>query len=142
MTNTQIKMETNKAVVAEVENFIKNFDGARDSFLNGNCYYFALILDERFWTFYSTNIAYNQIDNHFATVVFVEYADGTNTPLLFDASGCIGPMTERWKIWQEYCLEEPYDGARVYRDCIWKMSEKEWMKLKPVFRERPWMPTM
>lgn len=142
MTNTQIKMETNKAVVADIENFIKNFDGARDSFLNGNCYYFALILDERFWNFYNTNIAYNQIDNHFATVVFVEYADGTNTPLLFDASGCIGPMTERWKIWQEYCLEEPYDGARVYRDCIWKMSEEEWMKLKPVFRERPWMPTM
>ena len=141
MTNAQIKMETNKAVVAEVENFIKNFDGARDSFLNGNCYYFALILDERFWNFYSTNIAYNQIDNHFAMVVFIKYADGTNTPLLFDASGCIGPMTEQWKIWQEYCLEEPYDGARVYRDCIWKMSEEEWIKLKPAFRERPWMPT-
>ena len=142
MTNAQIKMETNKAVVAEVENFIKNFDGARDSFLNGNCYYFALILDERFWTFYNTNIAYNQIDNHFATVVFVKYADGTNTPLLFDASGCIGPMTEQWKIWQEYCLEEPYDGARVYRDCIWKMPEEEWMKLKPSFRKRPWMTTI
>lgn len=141
MTETQKKMKTNRTIAAEIEKFIWNFDGTQESFLNGNCYWFARILKERFWLFYDVDIAYNQIENHFAMVVAIHYDDETTGRFLFDALGLIDPMVEGdgWEIWSEYCQHEPLDAARVYRDCIWKMPEEEWLKLKPLYREKPWL---
>ena len=134
-------MKTNRTIAAEIEKFIWNFDGTQESFLNGNCYWFARILKERFWLFYDVDIAYNQIENHFAMVVAIHYDDETTGRFLFDALGLIDPMVEGdgWEIWSEYCQHEPLDAARVYRDCIWKMPEEEWLKLKPLYREKPWL---
>lgn len=141
MTDTQIKMMKNKEVVTDIEDFIKNFNGTQDNFLNGNCYWFAVILIERFRFFYKVDIAYNQIQNHFAMVVTIYYSDKTTNQFLFDASGLIGPMVEGdgWKLWREYYSYEPTDAARVYRDCIWKMSEEKWSKLKRFYKKEPWM---
>lgn len=122
-------------LIEEVEGFINTFDGARDNFLNGNCYWFAEILAERFWRFYMVDIVYNQVANHFAAQFLDEE---TMTYLLFDASGYLGKKTNHWRRWDEYVSYEPYDAARVYKDCVWHMSDKKWEKLKGPAKAEPW----
>lgn len=136
MTVSQKKMLEYQNVVKDVEEFITYFDGTQDNFLNGNCYWFANLLSERFWQFYPVcRVVYNQVDNHFAAMIRLE----DDTTFLFDASGYLGPCDrEKWSLWDEYERNEPLDAARVWRDCIWHMSEEEWKKLPPRAREAPW----
>lgn len=135
MTESQKKMMANKAIVEDVENFVSSFDGARDNFLHGNCFWFAHILEERFWRFYpEVEIMYNQIDNHFAIAISANEAT-----FLFDASGYIGPWDSNdWMRWNNYMKVEPLDAARVYRDCIWHMRDTEWEELGPKTQKEPW----
>ena len=136
MTVSQKKMLEYQNVVKDVEEFITYFDGTQDNFLNGNCYWFAVILNERLWQFYPLcRIVYNQVDNHFAIMIRLE----DDTTFLFDASGYIGHYDkDKWVLFDDYQRNEPLDAARVWRDCIWHMSEEEWKALPQKAREAPW----
>ena len=139
MTEAQKRMIEYQNLVEDVEEFITYFDGTQDNFLHGNCYWFALILETRFWNFYpEVDLMYNQVDNHFAVMI------STNdvAAFLFDASGCIGRYHEddpQWQRWYKYRAIEPLDAARVYRDCIWHISEEEWEQLPQKAKETPWL---
>lgn len=89
--------------------FIKNFSGAKDTFLYGCCYWFAVILKERF----HGEIYYNEIINHFT----MKYGCR-----LYDVSG---DVTEKHlkdsRSWDTF---EQYDSllfGRIKRDCILKI---------------------
>ena len=74
-------------------------------FTCGNCYYFAVILKERFKT---GEIFYLPIENH-----FVWKYDG----VLFDIRG-EHSTNERAYSWEEYKKIEPLVAKRIKRDCI------------------------
>ena len=124
-----LKADFYKNLRLEVEEFISHFHDCRNSFLNGNCYWFARVLQERFKPWYSADIMYNQIDNHFACRI---------DTLLFDANGIVNANLKNWVLWAGYLLNEPLDAARVYRDCIWQMPEEEWDKLPNTYKNAPW----
>ena len=76
------------------------------NWLNGNCYYFALILKNRF----NGTIFYDVIDGHFATQI-----DG----LKYDWNGIV--KEEGNHIYIEWDKFEEYDRLqkqRIIRDCI------------------------
>ena len=142
MTEAQERIVKYKNLVKDVEEFITYFDGTQDNFLYGNCYWFATILKARFQNFYpDVDIVYNQIDNHFAVMI----APDSIVAFLFDASGYIGRYWEdgydnsHWQRWDTYRTIEPLDAARVYRDCVWHMSEEEWERLPLKIKEKPWI---
>ena len=79
-----------------------------DIFMSGNCYYFALILKERF---YGT-IYYLPIANHFVCKIDKDYYDITGK----------AAMQETPYRWDEYCITNKKHAARVTRDCIKLLS--------------------
>lgn len=95
----------------EILNFIKNFNGAENVFLNGCCYWFAFILLSRF----GGEIKYFEILNHFVTNI---------NGRLYDISG---DVTEKYKdeIIKKWEDVEDYDPSlfnRIVRDCILKKN--------------------
>lgn len=74
-------------------------------FTCGNCYYFAVILKERFKV---GDICYLPIENH-----FVWKYDG----VLFDIKG-EHSTSEKVYSWEEYKKIEPIGAKRIERDCI------------------------
>ena len=90
-----------------IQNFINLFDSSRDLFLNGMCYYFAVILKERF----GGKIYYSLSDNHFVTKI----GDG-----LYDASGDVTYYYPKTVAWDEYIEIDPIHADRIIRDCIMK----------------------
>ena len=111
---------------------------ARDNFLNGNCYWYARILQERFSPWSATKIMYNPIENHFSCRLMV----AANEFYLVDARGIFATSSssclENWIPWDQYIKDEPLDAARVYRDCIWHLDESQWEALPQSFRSEPW----
>ena len=99
--------------------FIEDFkamhkEEIEDLFLNGYCYYFAIILHERFGR---GLIMYIPIYNHFC------YKIDEN---LYDISGKIKDE-EKIKLavyWERYKNEEYLDSERIIRDCICKIPSK------------------
>ena len=96
----------------EVESFIQEFKKLHsaeleDSFLNGNCYWFAYILKSRFGT---GSIIYCQIDNHFLYKLSESY---------YDIRGKVHPPQDATD-WIQYMIDEPLDASRVLRDCVYK----------------------
>ena len=90
----------------EVLEFINRRFPGDSSWLNGNCYYFALILKDRFP---DGEIFYDVIDGHF---VF-EYNDN-----LYDYSGITaqdGGYLVQWSIFDKY---DSLQKSRIIRDCI------------------------
>ena len=90
--------------------FIRQFKNAEETFLNGCCYWFAFILQERF----GGTMMYEPVENH-----FVQEIGGR----LYDISG---DVTEKYKN-SEYLMfwsdMEQYDCLlykRIVRDCIKK----------------------
>ena len=86
-----------------VLNFIKTRFPNKDHWLDGNCYYFSVILKERF----GGTILYDVIDGHFVTEI---------CGVKYDWSGIVkdGYFVE----WDRF---SDYDGAqmkRIIRDCI------------------------
>lgn len=126
--------ELTRRVIFAVDEFNTYFDGCEDSFLFGNCYWYARILQERFSAWFPTEIMYNQVANHFCcrmkTAAGYFYAD---------ASGVFATgQPDGWVLWKDYITVEPLDAARVYRDCIWHLDEEEWEELPQSFRDVPW----
>lgn len=82
-----------------------------DVFMNGYCYYFAIILDERY--FHSGTIMYIPIYNHFCYKI---YGD------LYDITGLI-KNEEYIKLatpWEDYQKKDYLETSRLYMDCILK----------------------
>lgn len=108
-----------QAMIDEVSVFIQSFDGGRDNFLHGNCYWFARILYTRFAPFYHCEIMYHPIENHFAILI---------QNILFDASGKLSDKYpyKGWTKWSAYLREEPIGAQRVIRDCAWHIDPDDW----------------
>ena len=64
----------------EVLAFIKHFEGARETFLHGCCYWFAHILSERFWLRENVVILYEPVEGHFITQIGERYYAGRHAP--------------------------------------------------------------
>ena len=99
----------------DILNFIKHFqnEGTIKTFTQGCCYWFAKILDERFnFDLPEDGIYYNEIDNHFATVI--------NAVDLYDITGYLGDIRELegWEHWQEFMYKDSLLTERIFRDCI------------------------
>ena len=74
---------------------------------NGNCYYFALILKDRFP---ESRIVYDVIYGHF----FVEYKGK-----YYDHSGEIAHLGGAYAVyWDEFDKYDPLVKQRIIRDCI------------------------
>ena len=93
------------------------FKGHKKFYLEGFCYYFAVILRERFSTDYDsqgkkfeTAIWYNPVRNHFACSI---------NGYLFDANGRIA-LDKDWYAWEVYRKMDPLDSSRTLRYCIYK----------------------
>ena len=116
-----------------VNQFNSQFSDCRDNFLYGNCYWYARILQERFRPWFNTTLMYNPIDNHFCcrfnTKVGVFYVD---------ASGIAASGSDEWQTWAQYIHTEPLGAARIYRDCIWHLTEDQWNNLPSDFKNSPW----
>lgn len=93
-----------------VVDFITHFQnlGTIDIFTNGCCYWFAVILKERF----QGTIMYNPIDNHFATLI---------NGFLYDITGQISK--KGWKEWDEYKKLDELETERIYKYCIAKTED-------------------
>lgn len=90
--------------------FIGLFAKTKETFLNGLCYWFALILSERF----QGRIIYIAVDSHFVTEI-----NGN----LYDVRGnvtdeCYGKELFNWNNYQKI---DPSHYARVVRDCVKKV---------------------
>lgn len=75
-----------------------------ESFSCGNCYYFAVILKERF----GGEICYIPVNNHFVCQIEHNYYD------------IKGKVTTKEKVytWDKYKIYEPLDSHHVIRDCL------------------------
>ena len=100
----------------EVLEFIENFKKSHpeeiiDLFTNGYCYYFAIILDERF--FKHGIIMYIPVYNHFCYKICNK---------LYDINGEISDpdMIKEAISWKCYIRKEPAGSYRIIRDSILK----------------------
>ena len=99
----------------EILSFIKHFTAhgpdVIDCFSNGNCYWFAQILQKRFQK-YNAYIVYSPVDNHFATVIKNK---------IYDITGAIDDLDilcTNWRVWKTYYAFDPAHARRLRRDCI------------------------
>lgn len=102
----------------KVLDFISKFqnDGTIKTFTEGCCYWFAIILCERFnMSGNTTSIVFNPISGHFAANI-----DGN----MYDVTGEI-PQSDEWTSWDKWLKEEPVYGETVIRDCIYKYKEPQ-----------------
>ena len=86
-----------------VLDFIRNFKGSEDTFLNGCCYWFAFILCNRFP---EAVMMYDPVINHFVTQI-----DGR----LYDITG---EVTQEYKVvrWDTY--PDELEKQRIEKYCI------------------------
>lgn len=103
----------------KIINFINKFFcrapiSDRSIFLNGNCYWFAVILKERFKDYLPT-IWYDTINNHFYTEI---------KGILYDAHplGAYIPSApinyDSFYIWGDYKKFDPTHAKRIEAQCI------------------------
>lgn len=105
-------------LLEDVQHFIDEFkkshkEEIEDLFSNGYCYYFAHILDERFYK--GGTIMYIPVYNHFCYSIYGKLYDIT------------GEITDQEKIdlaepWDSYRRHEPLESQRIFRDCILKIT--------------------
>lgn len=89
----------------EILRFIKSRFNIDCNWTTGNCYYFALILKDRF----SGKIFYDVINGHFLTLIGSEYYDFTGKVNIEDK------VLIEWDNFDEYDLEQK---KRIIRDCL------------------------
>lgn len=98
----------------EVEQFISNFkfdykEEIEVVFTEGNCYYFAVILRERF----NGTIYYLPIDNHFVCKIADDFYDITGKLTLSES-----PVN-----WEDLEQQDSAHYKRIVRDCIMKLQQ-------------------
>lgn len=90
--------------------FISKFNKAEplgEAFVNGKCYWFAKILEERF-KYERPSIMYNPISGHFTTRIKGRF---------YDINGDVTAENERNSfMWDK--LDDPEWKSRIERDCI------------------------
>ena len=84
-------------------NFIKQFESAKHMFLNGKCYWFAVILRERF----NGKLYYNPIMNHWACLINNE---------LYDVTGMI--VNTCYEPWPDCVADDTLLYHRLINQCI------------------------
>ncbi len=89
----------------EIEEFINRRFQNKDNWLSGNCYYFALILKERF----NGEIYYDPIDGHFMCLI-----DG----FFYDWTGKLNIEKERLIEWSTYSAADCLHYLHIKEDCI------------------------
>ena len=98
-----------KFSVKEILDFIRGFDKAKETFLNGECFWFAYILSGRFMG----RIYYNALDNHFATSIKLENGEYA----LFDVTGMV-KSSEGFVEWVHYDSIDSTHYYRILRDSV------------------------
>lgn len=93
----------------EIIDFIEEFkykykEEIEDVFSNGYCYFFAIMLKERF----GGEIVYDPIQNHFALCRNLKKYD------------IIGYTNGHFENWESYQEKELLDTERIYKNCIYK----------------------
>ena len=93
-----------------ISNYKNTKEYIESAFMNGNCYWFAFILQNVF----NGEICYLAIEGHFICKIEDEY---------YDINGCIddsyGYRFDAVYKWKEYCEIEPLNSARIIRDSIY-----------------------
>lgn len=106
-----------------IEEFVKHFSKAKETFTNGCCYWFAFILAERF----NGEIFYNPKENHFACGIQEDnpfpWIDGSAWSL-YDINGNIKENVSDYVIFKEYKKIDSTHYERIVRDCV-MMSEED-----------------
>lgn len=90
--------------------FIDHFKGSEDTFLNGCCYWFSVILYDRFFSERVVEIYYEPVEGHFITKIDNRYYDVR------------GDVTELYRGKPMYNMYEMYQNdvrmyERLMRDC-------------------------
>ena len=99
-------------------NYIKQFRdlGAENCFANGMCYHFTVLLRKRFGSA-RCSIVYDQVANHFATLI-----EGR----IYDITGDVTENKEyHWERWNDIRRKDPALEKRIRRDCILKIPDGE-----------------
>ena len=122
------------------EEFIKNFKAGfnekslEECFTQGNCWFFAKILKDRFA---NSEIYYDPIMNHFVTKV---------NDNLYDIKGKV--ISGSYVPWEEYKKTDELESNRIYEQCILKEEEIRRIIMKdtnqqevPALEELEWFNT-
>lgn len=104
---------TNPTIEQFINNFrIQNKVETVDSFMNGNCYYFALILKN---LYPHGTIEYDTLDGHFIYHYLGKY---------YDVYGCHTYNNVKNIVnWETYSNYDINHYIRILRDCIYKCSQ-------------------
>jgi len=103
------------------EEFIKNFKKDWDEellenvFMNGNCYHFALILEQMF----DGLIIYDYIDGHFFVKIGYDFYD-IRGKLEYPAI----PFFDKCYIWDDLKRIDSLLYERILSDCVYKIKNK------------------
>lgn len=98
-----------KFSVKEILDFIRGFEKAKETFLNGECYWFAYILVSRF----AGKLYYNALDNHFAASIRLENGEYA----LFDVNGLL-KSSDGFVDWAHYDSIDSSHYYRILRDSV------------------------
>ena len=90
--------------IQAVTDFIKGFDEVKDFFLYGYCFWFSVILANRFYG----EIWYLPVENHFVCKIDGNY---------YDVTGRVQPTNVIYR-WADY--PDEIEKARIIKDCIKK----------------------
>jgi hypothetical protein len=94
----------------EILEFIHRRFPNDSNWLNGNCYFFAKILETAFFGY----IVYDPIDGHF---LFTQYG---NESIFYDWAGAHKyekDYSDKFEVWELYKTKDPSHYSRVMRDC-------------------------
>ena len=114
----------NRTIRPDILTFIQRFKKGyvkeyEDSFTNGNCYFFSLILDN---LYSEGEICYDVIRGHFV----YKYKSK-----LYDITGDVTEMYTSIQPWDTLSLDyDPLVYGRLMRDCIYKVDYNDWLKYK------------
>ena len=96
----------------EIVEFInKRFKDKDCDWMNGNCYYFALILHDRFP---ETKIVYDTLEGHF----LILDNDTSNLFPLYDYKGKHMINSHHLIVWDKFDEYDPLLKKRIERDCL------------------------
>lgn len=104
-------MEAEKIISMETEKiipFIKGFGPCQTFFLEGYCYWFALILIIRFG---GGTLMYDEVANHFTARINGE---------LYDVRGKVSELYPDAIEWSIFRKADPKHAERIVADCIMK----------------------
>lgn len=94
---------------SEILKFVRGFDIVADFFLTGYCYWFSVILKERF----DGEIMYDEVINHFVCKIGED---------VYDASGCV---TGKYNLvpWDGYEDIDYLNHERIVLECVEKRGD-------------------